>query len=228
MTKKIIINKTLYAYIVIMKFKNTITLLIILTFLFLIIQNYRLIATSNQKKQIDVVSKSLLINTNMNKSTVNCLQNTYFCNTDSDCNDICSSQNGLFVCNTKLKICNPITSSSSNETTTEISSVTHCNTNHGFMNVVAYDPIFGFTWKCINLLSNIFDNNDSIQSFVCHNGKFEVDIEQKYPQINDCKCNLDDSVLCIRTNDIQTPRCINKNLLKFLPSFRQILKSSDY
>lgn len=152
---------------------------------------------------------------NFNRVQVNCNEQSFYCDNDSDCSDICSSDSVLFSCDQKLKICSPMIEAA----TTNVNKREHvCNDQHGFFNVLSYNELNGFNWSCINTMPDFFNNEDDMHNFICNGGKFSIDVTHHYPRISDCKCS-GETVTVVRKTNSKSPRCIDRRLLRFLPSF---------
>lgn len=202
-----------------MDFFTIVCIIAVLTLVTLAYKNYTLLQKVDPTDGDDVLSKLTFLN-DTNKRRVNCIKDTYFCGTDSDCMDICDTGSVLFKCDETTKACTPLKDSEVDPETDK----RKCNAQHGFLNVLSADATTGLNWSCINTLPQIFDNRDNKHTSVCYDGDFPVNVEDHYPTADDCVCHGEQNVLCVRNFDGTTPRCVHRDDIKFLPSFRPVRK----
>lgn len=136
-----------------------------------------------------------------------CARELHSCMADVDCEDICTAP---FQC--KNFVCEPVSIDSTDAPI--IAPPLKCNSKHGFITAISVTELRGVETTCINTLPGYFENDDTPRPYVCHNGTLNVDLT--VDKIT-CTCPPD-TLLMVRNTDY-TPRCIPKNLIKYLPSF---------
>lgn len=199
----------------------TVLFVLVLWFVYIVVVNYRLLKLSDESGTTNVEDAAVIDEINSGDSVrKDCNLKEYSCLNNGDCVDICQDS-GRFLCNESSRKCEPIIFEQSPQTVGQV-----CDYKHGSYFAIAVNAFVGELFYCVKRLGNLFDEKEKLYAHVCNGMEenFTVNTDVKpQPEPSDCKCTERQSELVVRFDDSSTPRCMNRNLVKYLPSFRPVV-----
>ncbi len=181
-------------------------LLILLFFILKLFQITKLFKTTNEN-YLDIV--------NIEYNSLSCIDNDIFCTQDVDCFGQCNFQ---FKCNKQKFICEP----SSLIENIPIEKI-NCDQKRGAFSALSTNILGELEYSCIETLPNLFSTDGTLRPYVCggKNENFQVNLEVKNPEPEDCSCK-GETFLVVKDTDVNTPRCARYSEINLLTNLKKL------